>query len=310
MRTDSYVIKALSLLYLSVLLSVPVQADTIPYARADFSHELKIQQTKSLSLPSDVAITRQYVYVVDGGNHRVSVFDLKGRFKFSFGKQGKGKSEFVYPVGIDVASNGFVYVADSGNKRIQVFDSKGKYLSQFKVISGRYRVRPVDVLVDEKNKELYVTGNETHEVLVFSLKGKPKRKWGGNGISEGEFRYPATLAHLKDGRIAVVDVLNSRVQVFNKDGKYSSQISGWGVKEGQVFRPKGIAVNAKGQVFISDSYLNLVQVFEDSGQLLHVLKIEDKHRLVTPVGMSFDNKNRLYITEMRKNRISVFSVSP
>jgi len=310
MRTDSCVLKFLSLLYLSLYLSVSAQAGTIPYAPTDFLYDLKTPQAKTLSLPSDVAIGRQYVYVVDGGNHRISVFDLRGEFQFSFGGPGKGKSEFDYPVGIDVAANGRVYVADSGNKRIQVFDSKGKYIRQFKVTSGRYRIRPVDVLIDEKNKELYVTGNETHEVLVFSLKGKPKRKWGGNGVNEGEFRYPATLAHLKDGRIAVVDVLNSRVQVFNKNGEYSTQISGWGVTSGQVFRPKGIAVNSKGHVFISDSYLNLVQVFEDSGQLLHVLKIKEGHQLVTPVGMSIDKKNRLYITEMRKNRISVFNVNP
>lgn len=314
MRTDSCIPKLIFSFLLCTLLSAVAIADSIPRKNTSHLYDLKAEQQPvqkpGLLLPSDVAVNGRFVYVVDGGNHRVVKFDLKGNYVDSFGRQGKGPSEFMYPVGIDVASNGWIYIADSGNKRIQVFDSKGKYIRQFKVKSGRYLIRPVDVLVDEKSKELYVTGNETHEVMVFSLKGKLKRKWGGNGISEGEFRYPATLAHLKDGRIAVVDVLNSRVQVFNANGKYSTQISAWGVTAGQVFRPKGIAVNKKGNVFISDSYLNLVQVFEDTGELLHVLKMNKNHELYTPVGMSFDKDDRLYITEMRNNRISVFDVTP
>ena len=308
MHNYSYVLKYFIFLLLSALISTAVQADTIPKKNVKFIRDLNADQVSGLLLPSDVAVSGQSVYVVDGGKHRIVVFDLQGEYKLSFGKQGKGKTEFNYPVGIDVASNGTVYVADSGNKRIQVFNAKGKYIRQFKVVNGRYRIRPVDVLIDEKNKELYVSASETHEVLVFTLKGKLKRQWGGNGISEGEFRYPATLAHLKDGRIAVVDVLNSRIQVFNKKGKYSTQISGWGVTGGQVFRPKGIAVDQKGNIYISDSYMNVVQAFSDDGKLLYVLKIPATHKLYTPVGMSFDKYNHLYITEMRNNRISIFNV--
>ena len=308
MHIDSYALKSLLFLLLSTLLSAIAQADTIPKKQAEFIHGLNADKASGMLLPSDVAVAGNLVYVVDGGKHRILVFNLHGKFKYSFGSQGKGKAEFNYPVGIDVASNGTVYVADSGNRRVQVFGKKGKYIRQFKIKSGRYRIRPVDVLIDEKNKELYVSGNETHEVLVFTLKGKLKRKWGGNGLSEGEFRYPATLAHLNDGRIAVVDVLNSRVQVFDKKGKYSTQISGWGVTAGKVFRPKGIAVDNKGNIYISDSYLNVVQVFSDSGQLLSVLEMSGAHELYTPVGMSFDQNNHLYITEMRSNRISVFNV--
>jgi len=310
MRNVSYVHKFLFVTLLNICVSANVLAGDLPKKHVKHLYDLKAEQAGGFLLPSDVAISRQYIYVVDGGKHRVVVFDLKGDYQFTFGKAGKNKSEFNYPVGIDVATDGTVYVADSGNKRIQVFNTKGKYVRQFKARSGRYRIRPVDVLVDEKKNELYVSANETHEVLVFSTKGKFQRKWGGDGLSEGDFRFPATLAHLKDGRVAVVDVLNSRVQVFTKEGKYSTQIAGWGVTAGQVFRPKGIAVNKKGDVYVSDSYLNVVQVFSDDGQMQGVLDISAANKLYTPVGMSFDRKNYLYITEMRNNRVSVFKTDP
>ena len=34
-----------------------------------------------LSLPTDVAVSAKHILVVDGGNHRVAAFDLKGRSK-------------------------------------------------------------------------------------------------------------------------------------------------------------------------------------------------------------------------------------
>lgn len=276
---------------------------------ARFLYNFTADQNSELKFPSDIASYKNKLYLVDGGQHRVVVFNQQGEFLFSFGKPGKNKAEFNYPVGIDVAGNGDVYVADSGNRRIQVFASNGKFKRSFKTRSGRYLIRPIDVLVDDKKKQLLVSGNENHKVMVFSLAGKLKRSWGDHGVGEAEFRYPATMVHLKDGRVAVVDVLNSRVQVFEKSGKYNSQMSGWGVTAGQVFRPKGIAVSDTGNIYISDSYMNVVQVFSDEGDFLHLIDTGDEHKLFTPVGMTIDSNNRLYITEMRRHRVSVFQLS-
>ena len=286
-----------------------VSADPIKKKNSRHIYNLDASEAGGMQMPSDVAVTNNNVYVVDGANSRILVFDKNGRYQFKFGKKGKNRSELNYPLGIDVANNGNVYVADAGNKRIQVFSSSGKYIKSFKVKSGRYKIRPVDVLVDENSKKIFITANDTHEVLVYSLGGRYIKKWGGDGINEGEFRYPATLAHLKDKRVAVVDVLNSRLQVFERNGKYSAKITDWGVSAGQVFRPKGVAVDKKGNIYISDSYMNVVQVFNDSGEFLHVLTMPKKNKLYTPVGMTVDNHNRLYITEMRNNRVSVFDVS-
>ena len=265
--------------------------------------------TSNLALPSDVTAYKNHVYVVDGGNHRIMVFDLNGQYKFQFGSEGNAKGQLYYPLGIDHGVNGKIYVTDAGNKRIQVYSAKGKYLNGFEVKYKNKLMRPVDVLVDSSRKELYVSSSDNHRVMVFSFKGKLKRHWGGSGVGEGEFRYPATLAHMTDNRIAVVDVLNSRVQVFSKQGVYSVQFSEWGVLQGQVFRPKGIAVNHKGDMYISDSYLNVVQVFSETGNFLHVLGNQGKQlELRTPVGMTFDKHKRLYISEMRKNQVTVLDV--
>jgi len=310
MHNTSRYLKIILAAFLSVGAVTLACAETLAKRQVVLLQEIKPSLNNALLLPSDVAVSSEYVYVVDGGHHRVVAFDRQGVFQFSFGQHGKAKHRLNSPVGIDVADNGHVYVADTGNKRIQVFNAEGEFIRLFKVKSGRYLIRPIDVLVDEKNEEIFVTGNDNHKIMVFSLNGKLKRKWGGNGTNEGDFRYPATLAHLKDGRVAAVDVLNSRVQVFEKNGDYSIQISDWGVEPGQVFRPKGVAVDKNGNIYISDSYMNVVQVFSDIGKLKYVLEMPPSQPLYTPVGMSFDDDNRLYIAEMRNHRISVFNVNP
>jgi DNA-binding beta-propeller fold protein YncE len=91
----------------------------------------------ALSGPRGVAIDQAGgdVYVVDGANDRVEVFNASGGFVSAFGKEGSGEGELKEPSEIAVdnsmgMSQGDVYVLDGGNQRIEVFNSTGAYLSQ------------------------------------------------------------------------------------------------------------------------------------------------------------------------------------
>jgi len=61
------------------------------------------------------------VYVVDGDQHRVSVFSFKGKFLKSFGVMAEAQGQFNTPCGVIVDANGFVLVADDYNNQIQIF---------------------------------------------------------------------------------------------------------------------------------------------------------------------------------------------
>ncbi|MCK4709956.1 MAG: hypothetical protein KAU21_15155, partial [Gammaproteobacteria bacterium] len=78
-----------------------VHAKDTPKKYVEFVHQLNAAKTNKMLLPSDVAVLRELVYVIDGGHHRVLVFNLAGEYQFGFGQHGKGKGEFEYPVGID-----------------------------------------------------------------------------------------------------------------------------------------------------------------------------------------------------------------
>lgn len=267
--------------------------------------------SEGLALPSDVAVGRDgRIYVVDSGNHRIAVFQRGGKRLFTFGSRGGGTGQLRDPVGIGMDASGQVYVADKGNHRIQIFSADGAPVRAFAVNVGGRAVAPVDVAVDSAGKTVHVTGNSNHKVMAFSPEGKLLHQWGGEGVNRGEFRYPATVAVGTDGRVYVVDVLNTRVQVRDPNGSFYT-VGEWGVLPGQLFRPKGVALDRQGRVYVSDSYLDVVQVFSSAYQFLYVLGAGGKPQVLTSAaGIAVDHDNRLYVAEMLKHRIAVFELPP
>ena len=68
------------------------------------------------------------MYVLDGQNSRIIVFDAGGRFVRQFGKKGGGPGELQAPLAMDLASDGSVVVSDVGNRSFVVFTSGGEYV--------------------------------------------------------------------------------------------------------------------------------------------------------------------------------------
>jgi DNA-binding beta-propeller fold protein YncE len=260
----------------------------------------------TLSMPSDVGVGNEgRIYVVDGGNHQVVVFDSAGQRIATLGERGGQDGQVESPVGLGVGPNRDIYVADKGNQRLQVFLADGQFLETIALEEEGGAVDPVDVAVSANGKELFVTTNNTHRVVVFSNKGKYLRGWGGEGEDDGQFRYPATVDIDPSGNVLVVDVLNSRVQKFDAEGNFLSSFGKLGGKPGTFFRPKGVAVDATGRVYVSDSYLGAIQVFDAGGQFLHALgEGGEAAPFDTPVGMTADG-SRLLVVQMLAGNVLV-----
>jgi len=81
------------------------------------------------NLPRDVAIgVDERLYVVDGGNFRVVVFDRHGQYLQSFGSVGKQYGQFARPKEIASDREGNVYVVDSAFGNFQIFNPDGELL--------------------------------------------------------------------------------------------------------------------------------------------------------------------------------------
>ncbi len=269
---------------------------------------------KPFNQPSSVDVFDDRIFVLDGVNSRVAVFDTKGSFLFSFGETGSDPGEFKAPLGLSVDFRGRIYVADSGNHRIQIFDTNGNLLTYFILKEDRYGdlADPTDVVFDKKNNRLLIVDNDNHRLIIYTPDGKFIKEIGGVGFENGQFRYPYSIALDEKGNFYVVDVLNTRVQVFNPEFEFLRNIGEWGIEKGQFFRPQGIAIDNKGRVFVSESYqkIGVIQVFSQDGEFLALVgdKSRKKLRFSVPTDICFDNHGRIYICEMYDSRISVFQI--
>ena len=283
------------------------------YSAACFPVEFLLEIQTGADQPGDLAIgPNGWIYLVDGVNDRVIVLDSEGKRKFTFGISGEGKGQFKRPVGIDIAGTGNVFIADTGNHRIQVFDLNGAFAHMFPVKpgGGEKPSDPVDVLAAGLRGNVYVSDNDNHKIRVYDQQGAFRFQWGSFGEGPGMFRYPGIMAVDGFNHVYVVDVLNTRVQKFDPFGNFITDIGAWGVLPGKLFRPKGVVVDRHNRVYVSDSYMGLVQVFAESGRFSGVLcEGRGQRQFVTPVGMVIDsNSNKLYVVEMRANKLSVFRI--
>ena len=291
-----------------LLLLSTVPAFAIRLINADLLFEIK----DGFNKPTDVSVSKNgLIYVVDGVNNKIKVFNRKGTLVFDFGREGSGKSEFSSPLGMDIDNKGRLYIADSGNHRVQILDSKGSFIEEIRLPGDNaHPADPTDVAVDDLNKQCYIVDNDNHQILAYDLATLELIKtYGSYGAGKDRFRYPFFIALGKEQHLYVVDVINTRVQVLNSEGSFIAEIGRWGVEKGEFFRPKGVAIDKDQRVYVSDSYMGVVQVFEATGEFYAALGDPTTGKVKkfrTPMGLFIDQENRLYVVETLANKVSVF----
>jgi len=123
------------------------------------------------NLPRDLAVGKDgRLYVVDGGNFRVQVFDKDGKFIKSFGKVGRQLGDFARPKEIASDKAGNVYIADAAFGNFQVFDPDGNLLMFVGQRSetngpGRYML-PSGIFVDEDGR-IYMVDQWFKKIDIF-----------------------------------------------------------------------------------------------------------------------------------------------
>ena len=94
------------------------------------------------SVLSCVAVDKEgCIYIVDGGNCRVSVFDRKGNWLHHIGRKGTMNGQFQFPYGICISPQGHVFVSDRDGCSVQIFDRVGRFLYAM----GRGKMSDLDI---------------------------------------------------------------------------------------------------------------------------------------------------------------------
>lgn len=143
------------------------------------------------NLPRDVAIGRNgQIYVVDGGNFRVQIFEPGGKYLQSFGAVGKQLGNFARPKEAAIDKDGNVYVVDAAFGNFQIFTADGELLMFIGERSeqdgpGRYML-PSGIAVDEDGR-VYFVDQWFRRIDIF----RPVGLKADQGYLGGSVRLPA-----------------------------------------------------------------------------------------------------------------------
>jgi DNA-binding beta-propeller fold protein YncE len=194
-------------------------------ASGSFLKSWQVLPGQGTTKPTRLAVAASgNVYVSDGYNNRILVFDSSGNLVTTWGRFGTSDGLFSTPIGVAVDASDNVYVVDQGNSRIQVFSSSGVFLRKWgsNGTGDGQLSYPTDIAVDGSGR-VYVTESDYNlkraRIQVFDATGKFVGKWGSYGTGDGQLYDPVGIAADPSGsRIYVVDATLNRVSAFKGFG--------------------------------------------------------------------------------------------
>jgi DNA-binding beta-propeller fold protein YncE len=246
---------------------------------------------------------KKRLFVVDVEAGVVHVFDSgTGRYSEIEGKDG---IVFKTPIGITGDNNDTIYITDSDGGQIYIYKTKEESLKRFTSIKLQ---RPTGVAYNKTNRLLYVSDTAAHQVIAIDLEGKEKFRFGGRGISPGQFNFPTDLAIDGAGRVVVTDALNARIQTFSADGHLMGSFGKAGDTAGNFAKPKGVAVDSEGHIYVCDALFDSVQIFDANGKLLLFFGESGGKpgQFWMPSGIHIDGNDYIYVADTYNKRVQVF----
>ena len=169
---------------------------------------------EGLERPTGVACKGERIFVVETGKHRVLLRETNGSWT-PLGGRGAGDAEFNFPTSVAVAG-GSLWVGDTLNFRIQRLDAaSGSVEGIFGHLGDAAGDMPrlKGIAIDSAG-HAWVSDAHLDRVSLYTPDGDLLMSLGRTGVEPGEFSFPAGIAAHPDGRVAVVDSLNRRVQIF------------------------------------------------------------------------------------------------
>jgi len=225
-------------------------------------------------LPSGGAIDpiRCKLYISDGGNNRIQVFNIKGNgteYVTSFGTLGSGPGEFNSPADITLDQQGNLYVLDVHNARVEVFNPEFKFLREWGKPgnqTGEFNT-PLNIEIS-KNNTVYVVDSYNYRIQAFKTDGSYLTSWGGPGVGNARFIYPFGIAIDEEGYVFVSDADGQKIKKFDSNGNFILQWGKFGNGPGEFYKPKGIAFDLHGRLLVIDFGNHRGQMFTSDGVFL------------------------------------------
>ena len=256
------------------------------------------------------------VYVTEGGNHRVQVFDANGNHIGGWGSSGSADGQFSTPRGFaffdgnEADPANYAYVVDSLNSRVEKFSATGAFITKWDLLGsgdGQFLV-PAGIAVGPSG-DVYVVDASHHRIQKFSPTGAFLGKWGSSGTADGQFASPQGIAVDAQERVYVADDgYPSRVQVFSAGGSHLATWTSFRSGTGSTFTAAGVAVGPNGDVYVTDTSGQRVLRFTSSGSPVANWSVHvtgDAYG-ASPYGLAVAWTGDLYVTDLNNQCVKKY----
>jgi len=256
-----------------------------------------------LSLPEDVAVAEDgTVYVVDGDNDQVLLFDAGGR--------SVGAIAIEKPTAVAAGGNGHLYVGSNSDLSVKVFDASHAIVDFLGKGAGEFKL-PRNIAIDQDSGEVYVVDQLDQSIKVYSTTGDLLFK-----IDDSP-NLPQDVA-VGGGEIHVIDqplltdqnggkIRGAKIKTYDMSGRLIRSFGTYGTNDGELIRPKGISAGSAGILYVSDSFHGVVLVFASSGAYLGSI-YELGNPMIAPLGIAVSSDNRLYAASAFTKSVNVFDI--
>jgi DNA-binding beta-propeller fold protein YncE len=195
---------------------------------------------------------------------------------------------------LSIGLDGRIYVVDRDAHEIVVFDRTGRRVGG---LGQRHRPNtpfnhPCDVAIAPSGDIYVADGYGASRVHRFGANGDLIATWGTPGKGPAQFSTPHGIWALADGRVAVTDRENDRLQVFSATGELESV---WA----DFYHPMDIFQDADDRLYVTDQVPRLSMLAADGTLLARCRPV-----LNGAHGMWGDAEGNLYMAEMNPSRIT------
>ena len=236
------------------------------------------------------------IYVADGMSGKLFKY-LSGREILEFPVPQSLVS--VYPVDVVAESAPFIYVLDYSSGKVLRYDYRGSYLD---VLISFDDFKPSSISAGTGGSFI-LTDMENHSVLVLNPLLDREVEIEGYGWEEGFFNKPAKAVILRDGRLAVADTGNRRVQIFSSSGAYLKQLSppdSLGFKS-----PRSLCSSPAGDILVADTGRGSVFVYSPEGNYITGINSYSEKR-ISPSALTVDLNDNLFVADLLSRSILIY----
>ena len=214
----------------------------------------------------DIAISPNLeLFVLDSETSKITVFDIKGNLKKSWGAMGDTDGKLNSPTSI-LAEKSLVHVSDAGNSRIVTFDNDGNFIRNWGNSGINYQSvqNPTDIAVDDSGI-YYVSDGNQNKIIKFNTNGTYVGEINSILTASAKFSSIESIT-VHDDDAFLLSSTNNRILNFHSTGGFLKSFGTTGDGDKQLQNPTSLEFADNDNLFVADSQNNRVLVLNTAGE--------------------------------------------